>query len=130
MFNRFIGVGNLTKDPELRYLSNGLPVVKITVAYNTRYQQNGDMKEEVLFLDAIAFGKQAESCKQYLTKGQSVLVEGRLKERSWEQDGVKKRKIELIVSSIKFLGKKKEGTDSENIPEETLSTVEPSIEPF
>lgn len=130
MFNRFIGVGNLARDPELRYLPNGTPVAKLTVAFNTRYRQDGEMKEEALFLDAISFGKQAESCKQYLSKGHPVLVEGRLKERSWEQDGVTKRKIEVIASSIRFLGRKKEDAPHEEASEEPLPAEASYTEPF
>ncbi|GAB4414943.1 MAG: single-stranded DNA-binding protein [Thermodesulfovibrionales bacterium] len=128
MYNKVILIGNLTKDPELRYTPQGTPVVTITIAVNSRYKQGAEMKDEVLFIDAVVFGKQAESCGQYLSKGRSVLVEGRLRERRWEYEGQKRSKMEVIANNVRFMSKK-EAQPSEpgdiTPPEETTD-----IEPF
>ena len=77
MFNRIILIGNLTRDPEVRHPPGGTPVATISIAVNSRYKQGDDTKEEVLFISAAVFGKQAESCGKYLSKGNPVLIEGR-----------------------------------------------------
>lgn len=103
MFNRIILIGNLTKDPEVRYTPGGTPVATISIAVNSKYKQGDETKEEVLFMNAVVFGKQAESCGHYLNKGNPVLVEGRLRERKWEADGVQKSKFEVVARDIRFL---------------------------
>lgn len=111
MFNRVILIGNLTKDPEVRYTPGGTPVATVAIAVNSRYKQGDDSKEETLFIDAVVFGKQAETCGQYLSKGRPVLVEGRLRERRWEYEGQKKSKMEVVASNVRFLSRK-EGSSS------------------
>lgn len=106
MFNKVILIGNLTKDPELRYTPQGTAVSTIRIAVNSKYKQSDDIKSETLFIDIVVFGKQAESCSQYLSKGRSVLVEGRLQERRWESDGQQRSKMEVIASTVRFLSKK------------------------
>lgn len=106
MFNKIILIGNLTKDPDVRYTPGGTPVTTLSVAVNSRYKQGEDAKDEVLFIDAVVFGKQAESCGQYLSKGNPVLVEGRLRERRWEYEGQKKSKHEVVTSNVRFMPKK------------------------
>jgi single-strand DNA-binding protein len=109
MYNKVILIGNLTKDPELRYTPQGTPVASFRLAVNYRYKQNDDMKQETTFIDIVIFGKQAESCSQYLNKGSSALVEGRLQERRWESDGQQRSKFEVVAQSVKFLSPKKSG---------------------
>lgn len=99
MFNKVIMVGNLTSDPELRYTKDGTPVCNLRIAVN-------DYKDEVLFIGVTVWDKQAEACGQYLVKGKQVLVEGKLQERSWEQDGQKRSKMEINAINVKFLGSK------------------------
>lgn len=107
MFNRAILIGNLTKDPEVRYTPGGTPVATVAIAVNSKHKGNdGNMKEETLFIDAVVFGKQAETCGQYLSKGRPVLVEGRLRERRWEHEGQKKSKMEVVAGNVRFLGGK------------------------
>lgn len=106
MFNKFIGIGNLTKDPILRYTSNNIPIATLSIAFNSRYSQKGETKEETFFADAVVFGKQAENCEQYLSKGSPVLVEGRLRESKWEHEGKSYKKIEIVTSTIEFLPKR------------------------
>lgn len=103
MFNKTILIGNLTKDPEVRYTPAGTPVATISIAVNSKFKQGDEVKEEVLFLDSIVFGKQAESCGQYLSKGNPVLVEGRLRERRWEYEGQKKNKFEIVANNVRFM---------------------------
>lgn len=106
MYNRIILIGNLTKDPELRYTPQGTPVASFRIAVNSRYKQADDLKEETLFIDVVTFGKQAETCSNYLSKGKSVLVEGRLQERRWESDGQQRSKVEVVAQTVRFLSRK------------------------
>ena len=106
MFNKVILIGNLTKDPELRYTPGGTPVTNLRLAVTSRYKQSDEFKEETLFIDVVVFGRQAETCSQYLSKGRPVLAEGRLQERSWETDGQKRSKVEVVAQTVKFLGKR------------------------
>jgi len=103
-FNRVILAGNLVRDPEIRYLPSGLSVTSFGIAVNSRYKQNNEVKEEVSFFDIVVFGKQGENCAEYLSKGRPVLVEGRLRQRRWEAEGVKKSKIEVVAQNVQFLG--------------------------
>ncbi len=127
MFNRIILIGNLTRDPEIRYTPSGVAVATVPIAVNSRYRQGNEMREETLFIDAVVFGKQAESCTQYLNKGRMVLVEGRLRERRWEYEGQKKNKFEVIANSIRFLSRKEsvESQDTEQLPPEEYTDLEP-----
>jgi single-strand DNA-binding protein len=106
-FNRVILMGNLTRDPELRYNPNGTPVANFGIAVNRKYRQGEELKEEVSFFDIVVFGKQAENCGQYLTKGNSVLVDGRLQQRRWESEGQKRSKVEVVAENITFMPKQK-----------------------
>jgi single-strand DNA-binding protein len=136
MYNKVILIGNLTKDPELRYTPQGTPVASFRLAVNYRYKQSasgGDnMKQETLFIDNVVFGRQAESCSKYLNKGSSVLVEGRLQERKWESDGQQKSKFEVIAQSVRFLSKRTgteempaEGLPEADVPPEETTDLEP-----
>ncbi|RMD52263.1 MAG: single-stranded DNA-binding protein [Nitrospirae bacterium] len=124
MYNKIILVGNLTRDPELRYTPQGTSICTFRIAVNTPYkQQNGESKDETLFIDVVTFARQAEVCGQYLSKGRTVLVEGRLRENRWEsEDGQKRSKYEVLAQSVKFVSKKSEDTNmrrDEYIPPET-----------
>ncbi len=127
MFNRIILIGNLTRDPEIRYTPSGVAVATVPIAVNSKYKQGEDMREETLFIDAIVFGKQAETCTQYLNKGRTVLVEGRLRERRWEYEGQRKSKFEVIANSIRFFPKKESAQTEEfnQVPPEEYSDLEP-----
>lgn len=130
MYNKVILIGNLTKDPELRYTPQGTPVASFRLAVNYRYKQNDDMKQETTFIDIVIFGKQAESCSQYLNKGSSALVEGRLQERRWESDGQQRSKFEVVAQSVKFLSPKKGGAqgpaaEGDFAPPEETTDLEP-----
>jgi single-strand DNA-binding protein len=109
--NKVFLVGNLTRDPELRYIPSGQPVVSFTVAVNRAYNsQSGEKKEEVSFIRVVAWARLAENCNEYLKKGSPVLVEGRLQSRSWDaQDGTKRSTIEVVAQSVQFLSRNTKG---------------------
>lgn len=132
MFNRVILIGNLTKDPDVRYTPNGMPVTTMRLAVTSKYKQGDDLKDETLFIDVVVFGKQAESCGQYLSKGNPVLVEGRLRERRWESEGTQKSKFEVTANNVRFLPKREnKQVDSEQsgfsdpMPPEEITDLEP-----
>jgi len=103
--NRVFLMGNLTRDPELRYVPSGTAVASFDIAVNRVYtSQSGDKKEETSFVRIIVWARRAEVCAEYLTKGSPVLVEGRLRSRSWEtKDGQKRSTIEVIAQNVQFL---------------------------
>ncbi|MBM4128505.1 MAG: single-stranded DNA-binding protein [Nitrospira sp.] len=129
MYNKVVLIGNLTKDPELRYTPQGTPVVSFRLAVNYRYRQVDEVKQETMFIDNVVFGKQAETCSKYLNKGSSVLVEGRLRERRWESNGQQRSKFEVIAQSVRFLSRR---TGMEEIPEGDVVPPEETtdLEPF
>lgn len=105
-YNRVIMIGNLTRDPEYKQLASGQAVCRLGIASNRQYKnrQNGDMVQEVCFIDVDVWGAQAESCRQYLEKGRPVLVEGRLKFDQWEdQAGQNRSKHSLVADRVVFL---------------------------
>jgi single-strand DNA-binding protein len=106
-YNRVIIAGNLTRDPEYKQLASGQPVCRLGIASNRQFKnrQSGDMVQEVCFIDVDVWGPQAESCRQYLRKGSPVLIEGRLKFDSWEDDnGQKRSKHTIVADRVIFLG--------------------------
>ena len=106
-FNKVILVGNLTRNPELRYTPSGTPVASFGMAVNRRFRQGEELKEEVCYIDIVVFGKQAEHCGQYLSKGNGVIVDGRLQQRRWEsEDGQKRSKHEVVAQTVTFLPKR------------------------
>lgn len=105
--NRVFLIGNLTRDPELKYVPGGTAVSNLGLAVNRKYRgQNGELKDITCFITIVVWGKQAENCSEYLHKGSSIFVEGNLQSRSWEnQDGQKRNVIEVRAGRIQFLGK-------------------------
>jgi single-strand DNA-binding protein len=111
-YNKVILVGNLTRDPQLRYLPSQMAVVDIGLAVNHKFKtKTGEDREEVLFIDCSAFGKQAEVINQYCQKGKQLLVEGRLKYDTWEdkQGGGKRSKHSVVIDNFQFLGGREGG---------------------
>jgi single-strand DNA-binding protein len=111
-YNKVILVGNLTRDPQLRYLPSQMAVVDFGLAVNHKFRtKTGEDREEVLFVDCSAFGKQAEVINQYCQKGKQILVEGRLKYDTWEDKngGGKRSKHSVVVDNFQFLGGPREG---------------------
>ncbi|HEX9757653.1 MAG TPA: single-stranded DNA-binding protein [Nitrospiria bacterium] len=122
-FNKVILMGNLTKDPEIRYTPGGTAVASFRMAINHRFKQGEEFREDVCFVDIVVFGKQAENCSQYLNKGNGVIIEGRLQERRWQtEDGQKRSKHEVVAQSVRFLPKKQEtpGEKGPPFPEEDV----------
>lgn len=107
-FNKVILQARLTENPELRYTPSGTPVCAMRLASNRKYKQGDELQEEVCFINATAFGKQAESMAQHLSKGRQVLVEGRLRYEVWEKDGKKGSAHSIYVESCTFLDRPKE----------------------
>lgn len=141
--NKVFLIGNLTRDPELRYTPAGVAVSNLGVAVNRRFRdKTGELKEDVCFLTVTVWDKQAEACCQYLKKGSPVFVEGVLQSRSWETtDGQKRSTIDVRAERVQFLGKfapGKEGPEHEqeggvnntaaaanNVAEESVNPVSP-----
>jgi single-strand DNA-binding protein len=119
MLNVIAIVGNLTRDPEVRFTPNGTAVCNLSLACNRRYKAAGneEYKEEVCFVSAVVWGKRAENCGQQLHKGNPVFITGRLQSRSWEKDGQKRSTIEIVADDIQFLNRTKEGTSPEEAEE-------------
>ena len=105
-FNKVMLMGNLTRDPELRFTANGAAVASFGLAINRKYKQGDEWKEEVCFVDITVWAKQAGNCAEYLSKGRPVFVEGYLRLNSWETDaGEKRNKLEVVANSVLFLGR-------------------------
>ncbi len=104
--NKVLIIGNLTRDPELRYTPAGTAVANLRMATNRKFKdKNGEAKQEVCYLTVVAWDKQAEVCNQYLRKGSPLFVEGRLQSRSWDgPDGKKRTVMEVRAERVQFLG--------------------------
>jgi len=111
-FNKVILMGNLTRDPELRYTSNGKAIAKIGLAVNRAWtSESGEKKEEVTFVDVDTFGRTAENVGQYMRKGSPILIEGRLRLDQWDdkQTGQKRSKLGVVAETVQFLGSPRGG---------------------
>lgn len=108
--NQVILMGNLTRDPELRQTPSGQQVCSFSLALNRSYKdQNGEWQEATDFIDVVAWGPLGERVAQYLSKGRRALVQGRLQSRSWEQEGQKRSKVEVLASDVTFLDSRGDG---------------------
>ena len=106
-FNKVMLMGNLTRDPQLKYLPSQTAVVEFGIACNRKFKAaDGSDREEVTFVDCSSFGKQAEVINQYFTKGKPIFIEGRLKFDSWEdkQGGGKRSKLTVVIENFQFIG--------------------------
>ena len=111
-------MGNLTRDPELRQTPNGQNVCGFSIALNRSYKDaNDEWQEATDYIDIVAWGTLAERVAQYLSKGRRVLVQGRLQSRSWEQDGAKRSKVEVLANDVTFLDGRN-GSDSSSLSQE------------
>jgi single-strand DNA-binding protein len=108
-FNRVILVGNLTRDPELRYIPSGTAVSEIGLAVNDRVKKGDQWVDETTFVDVTMWGRTAEVANEYLSKGAPVLIEGRLKLDSWEKDGQKRSKLRVVCEKMQMLGGREGG---------------------
>ena len=119
MYNKAFIIGNLTRDPEMRYTTAGIPVTRFTVAVNRRFGE----KEEVDFIRVVTWRKQAEFCGEYLSKGRMVAVEGRLQIDSYEKDGKRRSTSEVIADNVQVLSRK-DGGEGNPIAEPSASSTE------
>lgn len=104
-FNKVVLMGNLTRDPELRTTPNGSTVCSFSLAVNRTWKNaNGEQQEAVDYIDCNIWGKPAEIINQYMHKGSGILVSGRLQHRTWEQEGQKRSKVEVVVEDFNFVG--------------------------
>ena len=105
-FNKVILIGNLTADPELQYTASGTARTKFSIAINRQYKdKSGQLQEDVTFVPIVTWGSQAENCANYLSKGRSVAVEGRLRIHTFEtQEGEKRKMTEVVAQNVQFLG--------------------------
>ena len=121
--NKVLLMGNLTRDPELRYIPSGSAVTSFTLAMNRVYKlQTGEKKEETSFIRVVVWGRMAEVCGEYLTKGSPVFVEGRLQSRSWDgPDGQKRSAVEVIAMNVQFLSRQGGAGKERDVPAEVPS---------
>jgi single-strand DNA-binding protein len=131
--NKIMIIGNLGKEPEMRFTPSGNPVTSFSVATNRVYNTSeGERKEETEWFTVVTWNKLAENCNQFLIKGQRVYAEGRLHTRSWDgQDGQKHTRVEIIANNVIFLDKKGTGAAPAEKSDETESgEIEPQDIPF
>jgi single-strand DNA-binding protein len=112
-FNKVILMGNLTRDPEVRYTPSGSAVTELDMAINRRFKKSdGQSGEETCYVNRITvWGRQAETCGQYLKRGAPVLVEGRLRYDQWEKDGQKHSRLGVVAERVQFLGSPSKGSE-------------------
>lgn len=132
--NKVILIGNLGKDPEFSKTTAGRSIAKFSLATNeTWYDKNGEKHERTEWHNIVAWDKRAELANQYLRKGRSIYIEGRLATSSWDQDGIKRYKTEIVVTNFEFLGSNSGRSDDTSLPNnnmepasESSSVAEPS----
>ena len=130
-FNKVILVGNLTRDPELRYTPKGMAIARLGIAVNRTWKsESGEMKDETTFVDVDAFGRQAETLGQYLKKGRPIMIEGRLRLDQWDdkQTGQKRSKLGVVLETFQFLdsGRGGESGAGESSPRPRPSAAAPA----
>ena len=102
-FNRVFLMGNLTRDPEVKYTATNMAICKIGLAATRKFLANGEKREETLFIDCDAFGKTGENIGKFFTKGRPIFIEGHLRLDQWEKDGQKHSKIKVVVDNFQFV---------------------------
>ena len=114
--NKFIGIGRLGADPELRYTQSGTPVCSLRMVFNRRWKdKNGEKKEEACWMDAVVFGKGAEVVKKFIVKGRELFVEGHIQQDEWEdKNGQKRTTHKINVQNFQFVGGNAKAKDAQN----------------
>lgn len=126
--NKVLLMGNLTRDPELKYTASNMAVCKFGLAINRTWynKQTNEKQEDVTFVDLTAFGKTGEAISQYMSKGRPLFIEGRLNLNQWEdQEGNKRSKLDVIVESFQFLGGRDDGEGNAGGPPQSRSRTGP-----
>lgn len=134
-FNKVILLGNLTRDPEVRATPKGLTICSFSLAVNRKFTtQSGESKNETTYVDVETYGKMADLIAKYLSKGKSIMVEGRLKLDTWEKDGEKRSRLKVVTETFQFIsrsdGKKSEEGEAEETETSTDSTAKDEEVPF
>jgi single-strand DNA-binding protein len=125
--NKVILLGNVTRTPEVRYIpGRDIPVAKFGLAINRKTKD----KEEVCFIDIVAFGRTAEICGEYITKGMPLLIEGRLSFNTWEHEGQKRSKHEVVAENIQFVSSNREKSSSNSYGKQYTDTIDENDLPF
>ena len=109
-------MGNLTRDPEMKYIPSGKAVCSLSIANNRVYTKNGEKVTEVSYFDVEVWGLFAENCSKYLTKGNGIIVEGRLRQDRWEKDGKAHSRVRITANAVHFLPKKQNNNADESQP--------------
>lgn len=122
--NRVILVGNLTRDPEIRRTQSGMAIMSFGIAVNNRRKNNqtGEWEDDPCFVDCTMFGTRAESVSNYISKGSKVAIDGKLRYSTWERDGQKRSKLEVVVDDIEFLSRNDGGQYVAQKPKSTPNT--------
>jgi single-strand DNA-binding protein len=129
--NKVILAGNLTRSPELRYIPSGVAVTMFDMATSRAWVgEHGERKEETEFHHLVVFGKLAETTTEYLSRGSLALVEGRVRTRSWEQDGIKRYRTEIIAERIQFGPKRQEEIHADGPADDTVQIDGTDDAPF
>ena len=130
--NKVLLIGNLTRDPDVRMLSNGRPVCNFGLALNRNYKDaEGNRKEEVTFVDVECYGPRAEAVGRFFTKGRSIFVEGRLKLDQWEsKEGEKRSAIRVVLDNFEFVDSKQDGQTSGDRQPSSPSNSSPTPQPM
>ena len=105
-------MGNLTRDPEMKFTSSGKAVCNLSIAINRVYTANGEKQTEVSYFDVEVWGQIAENCTKYLSKGSGIIVEGRLKQDRWEKDGKTQSRVRIVANNIHFMPKRADGAQA------------------
>ena len=137
-YNKVILMGNLTRDPELKYLPSGMAVANLGLAVNRVWtdRESGEKKEEVSFIDLEAWGRTAETMNEYLQKGRPAFVEGRLRQQRWEtDDGQSRSRLVVVVERFQFVGGRQDGSEQggysqpgDTAPQSSASDAGPATE--
>ncbi len=117
--NKVMLIGNLTRDPDLKYTPNGTAVTEFGIAVNRNYKQGEEWKKDVCYIDITVWGRQAVNCGEYLSKGSQVFLEGRLRYNSWEdKEGKKRNKLDVVADNVLFLTRGKSGGPDSVAPQD------------
>ena len=128
-FNKVMLMGNLTRDPELRFTANGSAVASFGLAVNRKFKQGDEWVDDVCFVDRTVWGKQGENCAEYLSKGRPAFIEGYLKFSTWESDGQKRNKLEVVANTVQFLGSRNDTPGGSSIEQAQVPPKEDDV-PF
>lgn len=125
--NKVFLIGNLTRDPEVRYIPSGTAVSDLRLAVNRKFRSaSGEDREETCFVDVVVWGRQAETCGEYLSKGSPLLVEGRLQYDEWEKEGQRNSRIRVVAERTQFIGAPRRGAEFQDAPSGEPSQAAPA----